>query len=113
AVSIVARVARTAAACSSRRRTKTITTTPTTATATNLTRVRPIAPSNPRRRSHGKKTLFVVFMASLHEVVHLNQRHQNRERNKTDRATQEDDDERLEQARQRLDARVDLRVVGL
>src|SRR4029078_7928645 len=107
------RVARTAAACSSRRRMRTITTMPTTAASTKRTRVLPIAPSNPRRRSHGKKTFCEAFIGSLHEIVHLDERHQNREGDESDRAAKEYDDERLEQPRQRLHARVDLRVVGL
>src|ERR1019366_5084281 len=72
----------------------------------------------PRRPSHGKKTLGSSRLPAtaspsslLDELVHLNEGHQDRERDEPDGPAHEDDHERLEQARERLHPRLDLRVV--
>ena len=48
----------------------------------------------------------------LHELVHLDERHQDGEGDEPDASAHDDDHERLEQAGQRLHARLDLGVVG-
>src|SRR5580704_2669106 len=71
----------------------------------------------PRRLSHGKKTFgswrwMGIGDSLLHELVHLDERHQDRECDESDAPAHDDDHERLEQARERLHARLDLGVIG-
>src|SRR4051812_29999658 len=97
-----ARVARMPARLSSRWRTNTTSARAATTSAISRARARPRIPSGPRFLSHGKNTRDSerrrsMASSSLHEVVHLNEREEDRDGDEPDRAPHEDHHERLEQ----------------
>src|SRR5690242_3544764 len=98
APSRVARVCRTPDARRSRAPTRV--TKPSTPKITTNGLSRPSRKKRPRppRPSHGKRIFgsFEDLTTSLHELIHLNQRHQDRERDETHHPAEDHDDERLE-----------------